>query len=279
MRLTDIADAINEDYRLTEDHLVSLSKNGIITYEGTPLGKSFSYFKLKETVSDKEPEPYGSNRTLSTRLYNFLTKHSIEAPNEYLSVEEIANALIQEYPEYKNLNKKRLSTKAVNTLTDFEKQGYTERERFRADYHTEIILSEQQREVIESLVTLLDSFKDGDRQTIEEGRRFAQRVLNNPNLFSELMLKAREASPNANRTSRENMSSTLISILQGHPNCTTNQIQQYLERDYDKKLSSESVRRNLSPLVKEGRVVLEKTKSGNIYRVADPDNRAVSPQN
>lgn len=276
MRLTDLADAVNEDYRLTKNHLVSLSKSGIITYEAIRPGQSFSYFRLKDTVSDKEPGPYGKHRILATRLYNFLTQHSIQAPNEYLSVDEITNALIQEYPEYKNLNKKSLSSRAVNTLTDFEKQGHTERERFRADYHSEIILSDEQREVIVSFVTPLDNFKNGDRETIEEGRRFAQRVLNDPRPFSELMLKAKEASPFANRISREEMDGWIISTLHENPNITIKQIQQYLQSDYDKRLGFSPINSYLLRLARDEKIVSEKTKAGNEYRVVDnSDNQAV----
>lgn len=67
-----------------------------------------------------------------------------------------------------------------------------------------ISVSSEQKKAIVSLLTEIDRFKNGDRETIEEGRKFAERVLNDPDLFSELMLKAKEASPFANKKSKEN---------------------------------------------------------------------------
>lgn len=279
IRQEDLANAINEYSTLVHVHIKSLNKDGVISYEGSEPGKSYSYFKRKETVPDKEPEPYGTNRILSTRLYKFLTQHCIQEPSEYLSVEEITNALIQEYPEYKNLNKNNLSSRVATTLTDFEKQGYTERERFRANYRSEIILSDQQREVIESFVTLLDSFRDGHRQTIEEGRRFAQKVANDPNLFSELMLKAKEASPYANRTKREDTEFYIISIIQDYPDITVNQIQEILQKNYDKRFTSSGLRHHLLVLIKQQKIVSKKTKSGNVYRAIEEENQTPSSQN
>lgn len=147
-----------------------------------------------------------------------------------------------------------------------------------------ISVSSEQREAIDSLLTLIDKFKNGDRETIGEGRRFAESVLNDPNLFSELMLKAKEASPFANRTNREDVQCYLISIIQNNPNCTIYQVLQTLEEDYNKRLSRKGVFFHLSNLVRQGRIVSEKTKSWNVRRVnvytvvENPDNQAALPQ-
>jgi len=272
IRRVDIGDVINEYPSLLEGHFLSLSKNSVLSYEAIDKGKSYSRFRLKEIIPDKPPEQYRLHKTLSTRAYSLLTQ-------EYLSVEEIVDRLIKEYPKYESLNRRRLSGNLAQILTDFEKQNYAEREKFDHSFHSEITLSDQQREAIISLITAIDKLKNGDKQTIEEGTRFAQRVANDPRLFSELMLKAKEASPYANSTSREDMEGWIISILYEHPNSTKTQIQQILEEDYDKRISRFGLRHPLAALVRDGTVIIDEAKSGNVYRVVESDVQADLSQN
>lgn len=199
--------------------------------------------------------------------------------NKALSAEEITNELIQQHPEYKDLSNRALIRRISNILSSFERQEYVKREKYDRRFQSEITLSDQQREGIASLITYINRFKNGDGETIEEGRRFAQSVLNEPHLFSELMLKAKETSPSANRVGREEMNSVLLSILQEHPNSMIGQILQILDKDYDKRLTSSGVRKNLSRLVEEEMIVSEKTKSGNVYRVVEEESQTPSAQN
>lgn len=270
IRLKDIADAINEESVFTSRHIESLSRNGIISYETTDKGKSYSYFRLKGSVVSDEIKQYRHEKILSDNIYSLLTQ-------EYLSVEEIADSLVKQYPEpeYENLNKKYISGRVARVLSYFEKQGYVERKKFGHGFHSEITLSDEQKKIIVDFVNLIDKFKNGDRETIDEGRRFAQRVVNDPNLFSELMLKAKEASPRANMTSKDDLQSHIVSILQDHPDSTVNQITQRLEEEYDKKILKISVSRFLRNLSKKGGIAFKETKSGNVYQVVDPNDQAV----
>ena len=126
----------------------------------------------------------------------------------------------------------------------------------------------------------MDNFKNRDREILDQGRRFAERVLDDPSLFSELMLKAKEASPYANRTNREEMDSWLISIIRNYPNTTTKQIQEILKRDYDKNLGINIAGYYLARLSQgeDPKIIFEKTKSGNVYRVANAENHSIPSQ-
>ena len=262
IRLQDIANDTNEEEGIISRHLNRLSNNGVISYEAHTSGKPFSYFRRKEIVPDQQPKQYGDSKTLSAQVYDFLTR-------EYLSIEETVNLLIEKYPRYESLDRSAFGKSVTHILSDLVKQGYLERKKFSHDFHSELNLSEEQREAILSLVTLIDKFKNGDSKTIEEGRRFAQKVSSDPNLFSELILKAKEASPHANRTNWEETFSMLLTILQGYPNSTTNQIMQILKKDYGKRLTSDGLRCNLSRLVNENLIISKKTKSGNVYMVVE----------
>lgn len=267
IRLQDIANAISEDPVFTRQHLVSLRRDGVISYETIEHGKPFSYFRLKEASPDQNPKHYATYKTLSTKIYDLLNQAFRQENNDYLSVEQIANYLVQKYPEYNDLERKSLSGRIVAISSHLEKQGYVERRMFGFGFQSELNLLDEQREAIVSLITHIEKFKNGDRQTIEQGRSFAQRVVNDPNLYSELMLKAKGASPFANKTNRQDVQSYLASILQDHPNSTATQIQQFLKEDYDKRLTTNAIRKLLSTLLEDKKITFEKTKSGHVYRV------------
>ncbi len=265
IREADIVNATKETSVIMSRHLLNLNKNAVISYEATEHGKPISFYKTKETIPDKEPEQYRGEKILSTRVYEIIKK-----TNEYLSIEQVRDFLIHEYPNYKDRQQARLKSNIANVLTDLEKQGYVERKKFSSKFKSELTLSEEQREAILSLVTLIDKFQKGDTQTIREGRTFSQRVLDNPILFSQLMLKAKEASPYANRTDKETTLNNILSILQQYPNSTANQIREKLEEDYDKKLGDRATARYLFSLTQAGEIKKTWTKSGYAYIVAEP---------
>lgn len=275
-RHTDIVEGVGEDDPLIYNHLVALAKNGVISYESVEKGKPIVYFRLKEIVPDQEPKPYHTDKMLSARAYSLLTQLRTQRPREYLSIKEISNALIQEYPEYEDIDRKSTETRVGHILSNLALQGHVERRRFDSYFKSELTLSIEQIEAITSLITLIDKFKNGDRQIIEEGRRFAQKVANDPSLFGELMFKAKQASPKANSTAKEDTEGYLISIARDHPNSTVNQVCQFLEEDYDKRLTTSPIRRYLSSLVRQGKIIFETTKSGNVYRVVEEGDKTTS---
>lgn len=271
IRRADIVHETGENQAIISRYLADLAKNGIISYEASEHGKPIAYYKLKETIPDKEPEPYFGWLTLTARVYEIIKQDH----NGYLPGEQIANLLIKDYPEYEKLKRKSLVGSIAGILSHLVEQGYAERQKFiGSQFLSELTLSDKQKEATVSLITLIDKFKTGDAQTTMEGRAFAQRLLVDPNLFSHLMLKAKEASPFANRTDREEMSSILLSILQDYPNSTVNQILQILEKDHGKAITPRGLRRNLFLLLKHDLIASDKTKSGNIYRLADGDAQA-----
>lgn len=275
IRTTDIANGINEGTGHTHSHLMPLKKNGVIFYESVEHGQPAVYFKLKEGVPTGGATSFSADKSLSEGVYDLIRQRY----RVVLSGEEIANMLIQQYPKYRDLSKKYLITRISNILSYFEKQGYVEREKFSRYFKSEIALSDEQRRAVLSLVNFIDNFKNGDIGTIKEGKEFAQRALNDPKLFSELMLKAKEASPYANLTSREDTYSYIISIIQDNPDSTASHIMQRLGENYDIKLMRYSVLELLRNLTREGRIASAKTKYGNVYRVADADKETVPSQN
>lgn len=64
IRVSDLADGINEDLSFTHSHLINLKKNGVILYESVERGQSVVYFKLKEDVPARGPHSQTINHYL-----------------------------------------------------------------------------------------------------------------------------------------------------------------------------------------------------------------------
>lgn len=268
LRLTDLADAISESHILVGNHLTNLNQKGVISYQHTEAGKPISLYKMKGNYRSQEPEPYRKLLALSHAVYDIYLQNQ----QETLSREQVWLILIGRNPEYGKLDKKNLLGSISKIQRNLERQGYLEVEKFWNKMQSTIIVSDEQKEAILSLLNTIDRFKMGDEDSIEEGRKFAQRVANDPNLFSELMLRAQEASPNANKKSVITTKQYILSILRDHPRSTRKQIVELLHTIYDKKLTTpNAITPPLKQLILDETISVEKTKSGNAYSIADKD--------
>lgn len=268
IRQVDIVNEIKKETSIVEHHLYNLHRDGLISYDATRRGEPVSCYRIKDATLDKEPEPYGKEKLLPSRIYSIIKQN-----NGYVTVEQAQDLLVGEYREYKEEKPLILNSRISNVLSSLETQGYIEREKFSMEFRSELTLSEEQKEVIASLVTLIDRFQKGDSQTIAEGRAFAQRVVNNPQLFSELMLKARDASPFANKTDKETMLNSILAIVQQYPDTLQYYIREKLQEDYYKKLGNAAVRKYLISLVQTGKIERTPTKYGYTYRLVDGNNQ------
>lgn len=273
LREVDLVNAISEVGSITSKHLTSLGKNKIITYQAVEQGKPFVNYRLKDDAPlDKQPEPLKRKPTLSFYVFEVLKENK----GNYLSHDNISDFLIEKYPNYIGREKESLRVEINMVLRHLEKQGYLEREKFIGkQFLSEVIVSDEQREAIVSLLEFIDKFEMGDSQTLKEGKEFAQIVASNPTLFSSLILKAKEASPYANRTDRETMEAHILSILDGNPDITINRIAQLLEQRCGKKILHENAYFYLQRLAQNGTIIGEKTKAGNVYRVAEEENQVI----
>lgn len=137
--------------------------------------------------------------------------------------------------------------------------------KFRTDFKSQVLLSEDQRSAIESLVNLLDGFMKQDQKILKDGRDLAGSIIANPKKVALLMKKAKDTSPFANRISSENLLSSIFIIIKTQPGINTRRIQEEIERTYHKRLSAKRILGLLANLARRRIIEIQKTKSGNAY--------------
>lgn len=259
IREADIAMALGEDRRLIEDHLENLSVNGVIVYKTFAKGKPISHFRLQKVVPQKKPASVLGYKSLTQSIYEVLTRN----PDSFFSNEDLRKTLNKKGPKCKD--SKFLSVRINKVLWGLERQGYVVHEKFSKDFKSQVMLSEDQRSAIKSLVNLLDGFLEQDPKILEEGRDSAKSIIANPKNVALLMKKAKDASPFANRISSEELLSFMLGIIEAQPGINTKQIQEEIKITYGKRLSTTRILGLAANLIKRRIIEIQKTKSGNSY--------------
>lgn len=256
IRTVDLAQRIGEKEGLVSGHLDSLFRNNVISYTTIERGQQFVFFRWNSQAPPEQPEPYKGYPTLSSRVYEVLRTH----PDQDLSIGEILGQLRLASRIKETILRHEISVICSNLV----RQGYVNRQKFGGSVQSEIVISPEQRVAVSSLIDLLDRFHDQNQRVIEEGRRFADTVLVSPELFSDLMLKAQQASPHANQWDIDETDTDIISLVQQFPNCTLGQIAQTLK---EHKLDKNTIMAYLHELVRKRKLAAEKTKRGMVYTV------------
>lgn len=274
LRLTDLLKGISEESEFLllqatspiEDHLENLSDHGVIGYESSRQGNPFSFYRVKETLPEGEPITIGHNKSLTQETYDILK----ETPQTYFSLPDLAEILRQRYPDkYKGKGMKTLTNRLSGILAGLAGQGFVEYGKFRWNIKSDITVSPEQREVIISLLEIIDRFQTKDEGFLQAGRRLTDQILSDPGKVAALLHKARENSPNVQSLPLSETASLILGIVQRHPNTTGRQIQQKLKEEYGKGLVGKTVGALLNHLRQQGQIKAELTKRGMIYSLPE----------
>lgn len=252
----ELADLLKEDSHLVAHHLDSLSESGIITKTSMKAGKPYAQYKLINR-SIEQPELYKEYKTLTAQVFKVIREH-----DRFLTVDEVTKAVIDKNSYQSDSESLKPTIGAI--LSHFVRKGYAVHKKFKQGFQSEISpLSETQREAIDSLLSIINGFRLGKIEIINRGQESADRIISNTKLVSELMRKAKEASPYGNKLNKDETIPILISIIERSKNgITTIEIRRKYPR-----LRPSRLRTLLLESVKKGLLVSESTKFGKRFKV------------
>lgn len=245
IRVTDLTNVVGRS-GFIEDHLVRLSQHGILMYEWVRKGEPVSKYTVNDDKLGQAPKDMSKISTA-----NDIYKIMVENPALVLSVDFLKRKLWEAYPE---TEQQFLARRIAYALEAFESRGYIKKGKFNGDYASEISLDERQRQMLKELMEILDGFCSNDPQFLEEGMAKAVEIVNDPRRFNVLLLKAKEASANANHANPEDTKNQIISILYGFPNIGNTEIQEMLRKD-GKDVTRSRVAQLTRELKAEGKVM------------------------
>lgn len=271
LRDIDLARALGrETTTYISTHIQSLRDKKIITYDAIKKGESFSFYQLSPKPPQEFPPSYMENPSSTAFVYQALLQNKGQQWTRDTLADHYLNSRKK---DEKPLSREALKVTISGILAHLERQGYVKREKFSSAYHSEISLTNTQRQIMLDLVTLLDKFQNQDPQILQEGKEFADYLRTHPEVVSSLLAKTKEHSPNANQTSKDESQHRILSILNSSDEPLTNQeIRESLKVTYGQSLSPNSIRILTSSLSPNYPVASLKEKGLTRYQVIS-DNK------
>jgi predicted ArsR family transcriptional regulator len=224
--------------------LKDLNRHGVITYQSIKTKQPISSYRLSEHAPDQLPPTVKTNVRLTQEVYNVIKR----IPDKFWTIDEVSEAVTTDGTSRQNTPS--LKAEISRILSEFERTNYTAKNSFSHENMSKIGLSEDQRELLSKLMTLLYKFKNQDPQTLADGLRSAREfALENPQKAREIMLQAYRASSHAGRNAAVTQSSILEAIENQPSNFQTmDGIITYLKDTYQLEVSPKTVQRYIRDL-------------------------------
>lgn len=262
IRITDIATAVGEYNSIVSQHIEALHKFGVINRESTLPGKKFSSYQYNPEHPNTSHQTYRTSIILTNTILEILKEHQ----GEDLTIPQMEDLLKLKNPRYQNY--KDLDPEVSGALASLTRQEFVIAGKFRYGINSEIEMTDEQREAITSLVTILDRFQRGDPTVFTEGMTLAHAIVADQSHIDELVEKSRENSPHVEHLTPDELFSKVAIILNDSPNSTSEQIEAKMAETTGRTLNRNYLRSRLSEFVSEGRLKSAKTKSGFVYNLS-----------
>ncbi len=276
MRETDLLQAFIETHSEYNDvrvlqpkisqHLQYLARNGIITYETVHNNEPYVKYTLNTERPEIPPPSYYKNPSLTQQVFQIITNN----PGTEHTSKSLYEQLLLLDPKKRENSKKALIHSISGVLSLFEREGYADRGRFHQDTFSELTLTDRQRTTLVDFADILERFRQRDPEFFSEGRKKAQEIISSPARFSHLLERARNASPQANRTNPSETSDQLLRLIAKHPHSTVNELRDYFQHEYGRDFSYRRISVLLSISRKSNTIIAE--RKGNTFYYSLPES-------
>ncbi len=259
MRQIDLMNKIGEDDQAAvRAHLEHLSEDDLVIYKSVRRASSFARFQLTQLPPEHVEGYVRGYKTLTERIQQLF----LDNPENSYEMTDIISSL--------DLGRQKQTTiyPAVSAiLKSLREKKLVEVQEFSGEKMSEIDLSDQQKDLLLDLVSMLYGIQNIDSEVLERGRKLV-------NSFSErdiglLMEKARKNSRYTSNIPTEESKAQILSILSLKP-LTAKELSQELTRFYGKKISEVRIRNLLSSLNKEGRIDFVRENVSKVWRITNP---------
>lgn len=264
VRREDIAKNIGEQDNKIGTHLQTLSKDGIILYESANPWDIFSHFKFSETAPQEEPKPFAMSRGSLPTYTQFALNLIRSNPDKEWTSDEVGDRYFESTGD--RTSREHAAHLATSVLSYLAKEGYINRRGFSSRNHSEVNLTEEQKNMLFDLVFMLDNFQSQDPDILNFGKRRLKEVLSGQALTSQLILKAKEHSSGAHKIPLSESAEQVYQIISTGPASTRDEIYEAL-KNQGRKVSPKSVVRFLNSLVLEGKVIKKTDRGLSRYEI------------
>lgn len=213
-------------------YLRPLSEKGILSFRTIDKNPR-SLYRLAALVPEEDPPPYRDPKGYPLRLTRLVWHTIRDNPEKLWSRGEILRHLTEQNTDLARHQRKGLASAISVILVQLHKDRYLDNLRLP---QSQITINDTQRGILSELVTLLDKVQNRDKETLETGRKLADRIRVSPGIIATLLRKAKEHSPYAQGQSASETAKNIKIILGKHPNITVKEITKYLNEDFARNL-------------------------------------------
>lgn len=242
---------------LVAGHLKELSRKKVIQYKSTKQGQLYVRYGLSSGHPDTKPPPlYYQGLPLRVPVslaYSIFVKD----PEKIWSISEVAEQV------------HRNESYVGRVLLHLQRNGYLTVQEFSKGFQSEINLTDEQREMLLEVLTVLDRFQNQDPDIIERGRGYASQIISNPSGVAELMRKIKEHSPRVGRKGTGEARTRILSIIDSNPQSTSNEIQALLAEKFGTNLSIGAIDTYIRSLDKDHEITFEEEKGVRRYKLVE----------
>lgn len=255
LRMVDIEGDMRISQSKISNHLREMKRLGLINVESTEVNKSFIDYKLSEEGPKQAPHTHRNDSYLTQAVWGICQKY----PELDLTRNDIVAKLVETNPRYagKKPKDRTLLNRTSGILAHLARAGYLQKGKFSKTFHSEISISDDQRKIIEELLTILYEFQNQNPEIVEKGKRLAEELIVNSDKVRDLMEKVKLTSPYVSQFPFEEMQTMVLSIIQENPNITNKEIRAKLEEQGRKKRASR---------IEDATRALVKAKKVRVYR-------------
>lgn len=147
----------------------------------------------------------------------------------------------------------------------------------RGVFESLVSLGPSQRDFIAELVSIIDQFKNGDKEIIEHGKKVAIEYATNPEKVVQLLNTARKGSHRIGRVPSRELKENIVRILDLNPNATSAIVRATLERELEINIGKPRVRWLMRDLEKAKRIHQSEFSGKEYIWNAGPKNKDLKP--
>lgn len=272
-RVIDVATTMNERAGLVAKYAKSAGENHIIEFKSAPHGAPITAYRLSPDAG-KVMEPAFQKEGYFPHLVYGALKNN---PQRWWTIDEVTDLLLKARPNAirggtdEKSRRANMKHQAANMLSGLRDKGYAVVEGFDSSVFSAINVTPQQRGLLGEFLAYIDAFQNQAPQALILGNNFAQFLRETPKVLAQLILKGKEASPNAakNAVTTEANMKAIQTTVDTHPDMTITQLTRLLRDNYQVTLSYKSLRLYLQRINESGAAISYPDKGGSRWRLVN----------
>jgi hypothetical protein len=278
VQIKEIAEALDgESPSLITSTLIALKNNGIVHYTSPDSDKAYATYEVVPGRTRDDLPSFTDYPTLREYVFDAAIAMT-ESGDTELNSKTLYDEIVRDNPEMAEKDGRYLRGNISWALSKLTEAGHMRRTDEWQQARTKIWLDPEQREDVGELVKIIDTFRAGDEEFLDEGRQLGAEIANDPERVSYLINKSLRTSPFKDRTAMEDHRAAIVQVIERSDAAVTftaREINQILREEFGIKTVWPATNMVLRDMRRSGEIVERRRGQSFHYgRVLEPGQEA-----